>query len=86
MFILTIILLFIAKITGVTYILPQHDLVLLSHIMMFFLNIFYTVTVLVYIYCMILLYSDLSTTTLTLKWLRKEHSRSLRMALFCRNM
>jgi hypothetical protein len=30
--------------------------------------------------------SDLSTTILTLKLLRKEHSRSLRMALFYRNM
>jgi hypothetical protein len=29
---------------------------------------------------------DLSPTILTLKWLRKEHSRSLRMALFCRNI
>jgi hypothetical protein len=29
---------------------------------------------------------DLSPTILTLKWLRKEHGRSLRMALFCRNM
>jgi hypothetical protein len=33
---LTMILLFIANITGVTYILPQHDLAQLSHIMMFF--------------------------------------------------
>jgi hypothetical protein len=29
---------------------------------------------------------DLSPTILTLKWLRKEHNRSLRIALFCRNM
>jgi hypothetical protein len=29
---------------------------------------------------------ELSLTILTLKWLRKEHSRSLKMALFCRNM
>jgi hypothetical protein len=28
---------------------------------------------------------DLSPTVLTLKWLRKENSPSLRMALFCRN-
>jgi hypothetical protein len=29
---------------------------------------------------------DLPATLLTVKWLRKEHSRSLIMALFCRNM
>jgi hypothetical protein len=29
---------------------------------------------------------DLSPTILKLNGLRKEHSRSLRMALFCRNM
>jgi hypothetical protein len=29
---------------------------------------------------------DMSLTILMLKWLRKEHGRSLRMALFCRNM
>jgi hypothetical protein len=34
---LTIILLSITNITAVTYILPQHDLALLSHIVMFFL-------------------------------------------------
>jgi hypothetical protein len=63
-FLLNIILLFIANITGITHILPHHDLALLAH-MFFFVYIFYTVTVLVYIYCMILLYSDLSPTLLT---------------------
>jgi hypothetical protein len=29
---------------------------------------------------------DLSPTILTRKWFRQENSRSLRMALFCRNM
>jgi hypothetical protein len=122
----TMILLFIANITLVTYILPQHDLALLSHIIFFFfLCILYTVTtwsrllshydvllykyfilsqhdlallshimfflyifyiVLVYIYYMILLYSDLSPNVLTQKWLRQENSRSLRIALFCRNI
>jgi hypothetical protein len=50
----------------ITYILPQHDLTLLSCIIMF-LYTFYTITVLVYIYCIILLYSDLPPTILTLK-------------------
>jgi hypothetical protein len=31
-------------------------------------------------------FHDLSPTILTLKWLRKKHSRSLMMSLFCRNM
>jgi hypothetical protein len=50
--------------------------------MFFFVYIFYTVTVLVYIYCIILLYSDLSPTILT----EVAQQGSLRMALLCRNM
>jgi hypothetical protein len=54
------------------------------HVLWFFIHIF-TIIALVYIYCIILLYSDLPPTILT-KWLRKEHSSPLIMALFYRNM
>ena len=48
---------------ALNYILPA----LLSYIMMFFLiKVFYTVTIFAYIYCIILLYLDLSPTILKL--------------------
>jgi hypothetical protein len=65
------------------YILPQHDLALLSHIMMLFLtHILYCHSPCIHLFYDFIVFR-LSPTILTLKWLGKEHSHSLRMALFC---
>jgi hypothetical protein len=76
----------INQLNTLNYILLYLSFALLSHIMMFFLiHILYC-----HSSCIYLLYDfivfRLSPTALALKWLRKEHSRSLRMELFCRNM